>query len=161
MTKEAIRQAINKSKHSTSMYFSFFFLISTIFLFIAVKPNILTIITLQKEYENLTKQNEFYTKITKEIYQNQSILNDHRKSLFLIDESLVTYDQIGETLKDIENLLNEKNITNYNIKTHSIPLSTASADILFPKTIKSDTISNIVPFTIEINAEINDEQKIE
>ena len=102
MNKSALKQKLQVKKVADYSYLVLFFLSFAFFTFFVIRPNILTIFSLQEELGNLKILDTGYENVIKKIVSIQSFLEDNRTDLYLLDEALPSLPQISKIVDDTQ-----------------------------------------------------------
>ncbi len=101
----------------------FFFLVFSIFLLFAIRPNILTVFNLQKELQELNLKNKESENIILQIVNYQSVMENYRDKLGLLDEAIPSSPGLAKAIEDVRStasasglLLTEMNVESVNFK---------------------------------------------
>ena len=84
-------------------YTVLFFISFAFFTFFVIRPNILTILSLQEEAGKLHILDTGYENVIKKIVDIQSFLQENGQDLYLLDEALPTLPQINKLVVDTQN----------------------------------------------------------
>lgn len=79
----------------------FFFLVFSIFLIFAIRPNILTAFSLQKELKELDLKNKEAENIILQIVNYQSVMENYRDKLTLLDEAIPSSPGLAKAIEDV------------------------------------------------------------
>lgn len=101
MDKQTILSALRNQKTKDYSLVIIFFLVFSFFIFFAIRPNILTIFSLQKEREELKKVDANYEDVIMSIVQTQTLLEQYRDKLGYLDDSLPLAPQVNKVVDDI------------------------------------------------------------
>ena len=96
MNKSVIKRKLLVRKVTDYSYTILFFVSFAFFTFFVIRPNILTILSLQEESGKLHTLDAGYENVIKKIVDIQSFLEENGKDLYLLDESLPTLPQINK-----------------------------------------------------------------
>ncbi len=110
----------NKVKDYT--FISFFFLIFSVFVIFAIRPSLVTAISLRQQFKDLEVINLKYEKVVSNIVANQATLENARDRLYLIDAALPDSALINKLVSDIERAGNENSITFINLNVGEVNL---------------------------------------
>lgn len=99
--EDLIKKVVNK-KVKDYTFVVFFFLIFSIFVFFAIRPNVLTAINLQNELNELRFQDEQYERTILNIVDYQTILETTRDEFYLLEEAVPTSPQLYSMVENIQ-----------------------------------------------------------
>ena len=88
MNREELIQKVMNKKVKDYTFVVFFFLIFSVFVFFAIRPNILTAINLQNELNELRFQDEQYERTILNIVDYQTILETTRDEFYLLEDAV-------------------------------------------------------------------------
>lgn len=100
MIKSVIKRNLFVKKATDYSYTILFFISFAFFTFFVIRPNILTILSLQEESGRLHILDIGYENVIKKIVDIQSFLEENRSDLYLLDEALPTLPQINKLVND-------------------------------------------------------------
>jgi hypothetical protein len=100
MIKSVIKRKLQFKKATDYSYTILFFVSFAFFTFFVIRPNILTILSLQEESGRLHILDVGYENVIKKIVDIQSFLEENRSDLYLLDEALPTLPKIGKLVND-------------------------------------------------------------
>ncbi len=100
MNKAVIKRKLLVKKATDYSYTILFFISFAFFTFFVIRPNILTILTLQEESASLHILDTGYENVIKKIVDIQSFLEENRSDLYLLDEALPNLPQINKLVND-------------------------------------------------------------
>jgi hypothetical protein len=90
---------------------AFFFLIFSIFLFFAIRPNILMAINLQNELRELQFKDEQYERTILNIVNYQTILEETRNDFYLLDEAVPKNPQLYAMIEQVQKAASDSGVT--------------------------------------------------
>ncbi len=99
--KDLIKQLKSK-KAKDYTFITLFFLIFSIFIIFAIRPSLITAISLRQQRNDLEKLDAQYESVVANIVANQSTLENIRDGLYLINDALPTGALINKLVSDIE-----------------------------------------------------------
>lgn len=102
MNKSVIKRKLFVKKATDYSYTILFFISFAFFTFFVIRPNILTILSLQEEAGTLHILDAGYENVIKKIVDIQSFLQENGQDLYLLDESLPTLPQINKLVLDTQ-----------------------------------------------------------
>jgi Tfp pilus assembly protein PilO len=100
MNKNVIKRKLFVKKATDYSYTVLFFISFAFFTFFVIRPNILTILSLQEESGKLHILDTGYENVINKIVTIQSFLQDNGQDLYLLDEALPTLPQINKLVVD-------------------------------------------------------------
>lgn len=92
----------NKRVKDYSFTIAFFFIFSFFILF-AIRPNLVTVFSLQKQLGDLQLLDSNYENAILRIVQLQSMIESNRNNLFLLDQALPQTPQVNKVVDDLNN----------------------------------------------------------
>lgn len=116
MNKAVIKRKLFVKKATDYSYTILFFVSFAFFTFFVIRPNILTILSLQEEAGKLHILDLGYENVINKIVTIQTFLQENGQDLYLLDESLPTLPQINKLVVD----------TQYSASSSGMNLSTLS-----------------------------------
>jgi len=102
MNKSVIKRKLFVKKAADYSYTILFFISFAFFTFFVIRPNILTILSLQEEAGKLHILDIGYENVIKKIVDIQSFLQENGQDLYLLDEALPTLPQINKLVIDTQ-----------------------------------------------------------
>jgi hypothetical protein len=102
MNKSVIKRKLLVKKATDYSYTILFFISFAFFTFFVIRPNILTILSLQEESGKLHILDTGYENVIKKIVDIQSFLQENGQDLFLLDEALPTLPKINKLVLDTQ-----------------------------------------------------------
>lgn len=100
-----------------------FFIIFSIFIFFAIRPNLVTAFSLQRELEELRIQDEQYEQVILNIVNYQTVIEKTRDDIPLLKEAIPESPEIFAMVNDIKNgasesgiIINDLNISDVTLK---------------------------------------------
>lgn len=123
MNKAIIKRKLLVKKAADYSYTILFFISFAFFTFFVIRPNILTILSLQEEAGRLHILDIGYENVIKKIVDIQTFLEENRGDLPLLDEALPNVPQISKLVNDSQNsashsgmILNTMSINKVNLR---------------------------------------------
>lgn len=107
--EELLAKVLNKRVKDYSFPIVFFFIFS-IFIFFAIRPNLVTAFSLQKELDELMIQDEEYEQVILNIVNYQTVIEKTRDDIPLMKEAIPDSPEIFSMVKDIRNGASESGI---------------------------------------------------
>lgn len=102
MNREELIQKVMNKKVKDYTFVVFFFLIFSIFVFFAIRPNVLTAINLQNELNELRFQDEQYEQTILNIVDYQTILETTRDEFFLLEDAVPSSPELYTMVENIQ-----------------------------------------------------------
>lgn len=102
MNKSVIKRKLLVKKVTDYSYTILFFVAFAFFTFFVIRPNILTVLSLQEEAGTLHILDTGYENVIKKIVDIQSFLEENGKDLYLLDEALPTLPKINKLVVDTQ-----------------------------------------------------------
>lgn len=100
MNKAVIKRNLLVKKATDYSYTILFFISFAFFTFFVIRPNILTILSLQEEAGKLHILDSGYENVINKIVNIQSFLQENGQDLYLLDEALPTLPKINKLVLD-------------------------------------------------------------
>lgn len=122
MNKNDILSKVLNKKVQDYSFLVFFFLIFAVFVFFAIRPNLLTAFRLQSELEELRFQDQQYERIILNIVEYQSILEQTRESFYLLEEAIPQSPEIYDMVNEIRKAASDSGIIIRNLKVSQVVL---------------------------------------
>ncbi len=117
MNKSVIKRNLLVKKATDYSYTILFFISFAFFTFFVIRPNVLTILSLQEESGKLHILDTGYENVIKKIVDIQSFLQDNGQDLYLLDEAIPTLPRISKLVVDTQNSASSSGM---DLKTMSI-----------------------------------------
>lgn len=111
MNKAAIKRKLLVKKATDYSYTILFFISFAFFTFFVIRPNILTILSLQEESGRLHILDIGYENVIKKIVDIQTFLEENRTDLPLLDEALPDVPQINKLVNDSQYSASDSGMT--------------------------------------------------
>jgi len=121
-------QQVSSKKTKDYTYMVIFFLIFSFFIFFAIRPSLITALSLTKQEADLKSIDAAYEKDIVSVLAIQTQLQTYQNKLYLLSDALPEKPQIGSLLSDIEKNSQKNSITIDKVDLNSIQLS-KNADI--------------------------------
>lgn len=119
--EELINKVLNK-KVKDYTFPVVFFLIFSIFVFFAIRPNLVTAVSLQRQLDELRLQDEQYETIILNIVNYQSVIEQSRQDFVVLEEAVPASPQIYAVVEDIRNAATESGMLVANIEVSDVVL---------------------------------------
>ncbi len=127
MNKTSLKEKIQAKKVTDYSYMILLFISFAFFTFFVIRPNVLTIFSLQEELGKLHILDTGYENVIKKIVDIQSFLEENRTDLYLLDEALPSLPQINKIVDDTQNSasasgvkINSMAISNVDLKDKTV-----------------------------------------
>lgn len=101
MDKKKLIALLGERKVQDYSFNVLFFLIFSFFLVFAIRPNIITVFTLQQQYQDLRLKNKESEAVIMQIVNYQSLLESYRDKLSLLDEAIPSTPGIAKAVEDV------------------------------------------------------------
>lgn len=122
-----------------------FFLIFSFFVIFAIRPNLVTAFSLQRELQEIKLQSREYEEQIMQIVTYQSTLETHRNDFTLLDEAVPDSPELAKVIEDVSKSATDSGVV---IKTFSIEkvnyIKQSATEDLQQFTITADLESNII-----------------
>lgn len=160
MNKNDILNKITNKKVQDYSFLVLFFLIFSVFVYFAIRPNLVTAFSLQQELEELRFQDQLYESTIIDIVEYQTLLEETRDDFVLLDEAVPKEPDIYSLVDDIREAAELSDITVSNLRVSEVTFKEGK---LTSEQIKSksqqkkkvqdetDYNSYIIEFTIDAN----------
>ncbi len=142
-----ILENLTADKTKDYTYLSIFFVVFSIFAFFAIRPSLVTAFSLKKEEEDLRKVDALYEKVIGNVVTNQSILEQLRDKLPLLDDALPEGPNINEVLNDIQGAASENSLILTNISIQEVELVESKHQATRFFAIQAETTSDFSKIT--------------
>lgn len=143
MNKSVIKQKLLVKKVADYSYTILFFISFAFFTFFVIRPNVLTILSLQEEAGKLHILDTGYENVIKKIVDIQSFLEENGKNLYLLDEALPTLPQINKLVVD----------TQFSASSSGMDLSTMAINKVNLRDTEKRTTRRVINITLQGNAD--------
>lgn len=138
MNKSIIKRKLLVKKATDYSYTILFFISFAFFAFFVIRPNILTILTLQEEMGKLRILDIGYENVIKKIVDTQSFLQENGQDLYLLDEALPTVPKIDKLVSD----------TQFSASSSGMDLSTMSINKVDLRDIEKKKVRRAISVTL-------------
>ncbi len=101
MDKKKLIALLQDKKVQDYSFMVFFFLVFSIFVFFAIRPNILTAFKLQQELQELRLKNQQAEDVIMQIVNYQSIMENYRDKLPLLEQALPSTPGLAKAVDDV------------------------------------------------------------
>lgn len=103
MNKASLKERMQVKKVTDYSYMILLFISFAFFTYFVIRPNVLTIFSLQEELGRLRILDSGYENVIKKIVDIQSFLEENRADLYLLEEALPNLPQINKIVDDVQN----------------------------------------------------------
>lgn len=111
INKAVIKRNLQIKKAKDYSYTILFFISFAFFTFFVIRPNILTILSLQEESGKLHILDTGYENVIKKIVDIQTFLEDNRSDLYLLDDALPSSPNINKIVDDTQSAASSSALT--------------------------------------------------
>lgn len=101
--KENVLKQFRTQKAKDYTFSSLFFLIFSVFIIFAIRPSLVTAISLNQQLRELKKIDSQYENVVSNIVVNQSEIESNRDKLYLIGQAMPSRALINKLVSDVEN----------------------------------------------------------
>lgn len=102
INKSSIKRTLQIKKATDYSYTILFFLSFSFFTFFVIRPNIVTILSLQEEAGRLKILDTGYENVIRKIVDIQTFLETNRENLYLLDEALPSSPNLNKIVDDTQ-----------------------------------------------------------
>ncbi len=102
VSKTNITALLQEKKIQNYSFSIGFFLIFSLFVYFAIRPNLITAFNLEKEKQNLKLQNKEYEEQILQIVNYQSTIEQYRDQFYLLDEAIPPSPDVTKVISDIK-----------------------------------------------------------
>lgn len=102
INKESIKRTLQIKKATDYSYTILFFLSFSFFTFFVIRPNIVTILSLQEEAGKLKILDQGYENVIRKIVDIQTFLESNRENLYLLDDALPSSPNLNKIVDDTQ-----------------------------------------------------------
>lgn len=120
MDKKKLVNLLQDKKIQDYSYITFFFLIFSIFLFFAIRPNIITAFSLRKELQELKLKDREAEETIMQIVNYQSVVETQRDKLKLLDEALPSSPGLAKAVEDVRQTASDSGFLVSNMDVDSV-----------------------------------------
>lgn len=124
---KTLTKKLSSKKTQNYTYLVVFFLIFSFFIFFAIRPSLITAVSLSKEEGDLKKINTSYESTITKIVQVQSDLQENQDKLHLITEALPEKPGLNKILQDIQETAKKNSVQVKKLNIESITLSKSNS----------------------------------
>jgi len=141
MNKEKFLELLKDKKIQNYSYHIFFFLVFSFFIIFAIQPNLSTAFRLQKELQDLRLQNKKSEEVILQIVNYQSLMEEYRDSLSVLDEAVPSTPELAKVVDEISKTASDSGLIVKSLTIESIDLKGNSRSD--PGLNRGATIENI------------------
>lgn len=110
MDKEKLLKPFKSKKAKDYTYLIGFFLTFSFFLFVVIRPNILSVIQKQAKIDELKRVNDFYEKQINKVIELQTVFETSRNDIGLLKEAVSVGAQVNKILSDTNTVAQENDL---------------------------------------------------
>lgn len=143
MNKSIIKRKLFVKKAADYSYTVLFFLSFAFFTFFVIRPNILTILSLQEELGKLQILDTGYENVINKIVTIQTFLQENGQDLYLLDDALPTLPKINKLVLDSQ----------FSASSSGMNLSELSINKVDLRDTEKKTVRKKINITLEGNAD--------
>jgi len=122
INKSVLKRNLQIKKATDYSYTVLFFISFAFFTFFVIRPNILTILSLQEESGRLHILDTGYENVIKKIIDIQSFLEGNRSDLYLLDDALPGSPSINKIVDDTQNAASASAFALTSMTIHQVDL---------------------------------------
>jgi len=126
MNKEKLLELLKDKKIQNYSYHIFFFLAFSFFIIFAIQPNLSTAFRLQKELQGLRLQNKKSEEVILQIVNYQSLMEEYRDSLSVLDEAVPSTPELAKVVDEISKTASDSGLVVKSLTIESIDLKGSS-----------------------------------
>jgi len=120
MNKEKILALLKDKKTQDYTFQFFFFVIFAVFVIVAIRPNLVTAFSLQKELQDVKLNNKVAEEVIQQIVNYQSIIESERDKLLLLDEAVPSTPDLSNVVDQITQTASSSGLIVTNLKIENI-----------------------------------------
>lgn len=139
MNKSVLKRKLLVKKAADYSYTILFFISFAFFTFFVIRPNILTILSLQEESGRLHILDIGYENVINKIVDIQTFLQENGQDLYLLDDSLPTLPKINKLVMD----------TQFSASSSAMSMSTMSINKVDLRDTQKKVVRKKIGITIE------------
>ncbi len=124
VSKTNITTLLQEKKVQNYSYSIGFFIVFSLFVYFAIRPNLVTAFNLEKEKQTLKEQNKQYEEQILLIVEYQSAIEEYRDSFYLLDEAIPPTADVTKVIDDIRASATESGIALTNITVDPLEFTT-------------------------------------
>ena len=146
MDKDKLLQLLSNKEVRKYGFDITFFVMFSFFLIFAIRPNLITAFSLQKELQDLKIQNKESEAVILQVVNYQSTLEEYRDKIPLLDQAVPSTPTIAQVVDEIRKSASDSGILLHAVSVESIDLKGEQESEV--KTQQSDAIDS---FTVSVN----------
>ena len=146
MDKEKLLQLLSNKEVRKYGFDITFFVMFSFFLIFAIRPNLITAFSLQKELQDLKIQNKESEAVILQVVNYQSTLEEYRDKIPLLDQAVPSTPTVAQVVDEIRKSASDSGILLHAVSVESIDLKGEQESEV--KTQQSDAIDS---FTVSVN----------
>jgi len=120
MNKEKILALLKDKKTQDYTFQFFFFVIFAVFVIVAIRPNLVTAFSLQKELQDTKLNNKVAEEVIQQIVNYQSVIESERDKLLLLDEAVPSTPDLSNVVDQITQTASSSGLIVTNLKIENI-----------------------------------------
>lgn len=159
MNRDKIRALFKNSKVQNYTYNIFFFLVFSLFILFAIRPNLLTAFELQKEIQDLKLKDKQTEETILQIVKYQSIVEEYRDELSLLDEALPIKPEIAKVVRQISKSASDLGIEITTMAVEKIELQSSGSPVTSADSSSEESIptknKDMLSYTITLSSTSN------
>ena len=155
MDRKKILELLGEKKVQNYSFTIVFFLVFSIFVYFAIRPNLITAFSLQKELQDIKLQNREYDEQILQILNYQTTVEQYRDKFYLLDEAIPATPQLAKVLDDVKKSAEESGMVLTSITTEEIDFKKKEDDTLAAIKINMITSSPLSQVELLLKALVN------
>jgi hypothetical protein len=128
MNKDSLLRLLNHKYVQTYGFNIGFFIVFSIFLIFAIRPNLITAFSLQKELQDLKLKNKKSEEVILQVVNYQSTLEEYRDKLPLLDQAVPSAPTVAQVVDEVRRSASDSGILINSLSVESIDLKGMSTD---------------------------------
>lgn len=120
LKREQITALLKEEKVQNYSFSIGFFLVFSLFVYFAIRPNLITAFNLEKEKQNLRLQNRQYEEQILQIVNYQSTIEQYRDQMYLLDEAVPASPAVTKVIDDVKQSATDSGILLSSVSVDSI-----------------------------------------
>ncbi len=110
MNRNAIIEKLTSKRVKDYSFTIIFFIVFSFFIIFAIRPNLTTVFSLQKQLKELRVLDTNYENVIVHIVDLQSMLETNRDNMYLLDEALPASPQVNKVIDDLKKSASESGV---------------------------------------------------
>jgi Tfp pilus assembly protein PilO len=110
MNRNAIIEKLTSKRVKDYSFTIIFFIVFSFFIIFAIRPNLTTVFSLQKQLKELRALDASYENVIIHIVDLQSLLETNRDNMYLLDEALPGSPQVNKVIDDLKRSASESGV---------------------------------------------------